>query len=50
MGPYLTLRERRDRKLANCRDAVEALKPVLAAYARALEEGIVLGAADPSAV
>jgi predicted nucleotidyltransferase len=34
MGPYLTLRERHDRKLAGYRDAVAALKPVLAAYAR----------------
>jgi predicted nucleotidyltransferase len=34
MGPYLTLRERHDRKLAGYRDAVEALKPELAAYAR----------------
>ena len=34
MGPYLTLRERHDRKLAAYREGVEALKPVLAAYAR----------------
>jgi predicted nucleotidyltransferase len=34
MGPYLTLRERHDRKLAAYRDGVEALKPLLAAYAR----------------
>lgn len=34
MGPYLTLRERHDRKLASYRDAVEALKLVLSTYAR----------------
>lgn len=34
MGPYLTLRERHGRKLAAYHDGVEALKPLLAAYAR----------------
>lgn len=34
MSPYLTIRERHERKLAAYRDAVEALKPLLAAYAR----------------
>ena len=33
MAPYLTLRERHDRKLAAYREAVEAVKPLLAAYA-----------------
>jgi predicted nucleotidyltransferase len=35
MGPYLTLRERHDRKLAGYHAAVEALKPALAEYGRA---------------
>lgn len=34
MSPYLSLRERHDRKLAAYRDGVAALKPLLAAYAR----------------
>jgi predicted nucleotidyltransferase len=34
MGPYLTLRERHERKLAAFREGVEALKPLLASYAR----------------
>jgi hypothetical protein len=34
MGPYLTLRERHERKLTAYRSAVEALKPLLAAYGR----------------
>jgi hypothetical protein len=34
MGPYLTLRERHERALGHYRQSVEALKPVLEAYAR----------------
>jgi len=34
MSPYVTLRERHERKLAAYHDAVEALKPMLAAYGR----------------
>jgi predicted nucleotidyltransferase len=35
MAPYLTLRERHERTLDRYRHSVEALKPALAAYARA---------------